>query len=77
MANKMVVTNSGLDEKSFLIWGLKSAKEIQNWDNRIEILGETLFFRNLKRNLNFGVKIGTWLSDILKMQYLVHLKLLK
>ncbi len=75
MANKMVIKNSGLDEKSFLKWGLKSAKEIQNWDNRIEVLGESLFFKNLEQDLKLETRIGTLMSDLFKMQFMVHLKL--
>lgn len=77
MANKMVIKNSGLDEKSFLKWGLKSAAEIQSWDSRIEVLAEDLFFKNVGRDMDFRTKFGTWLSDLLKMQYLVHLRILK
>jgi O-methyltransferase involved in polyketide biosynthesis len=75
MANKMVIKNSGMDEKSYLKWGLKSAREIQNWDRRIQLLGEYLYFKNLPEDLKLKTKIGTLMSDWLKMQYLIHLKL--
>jgi O-methyltransferase involved in polyketide biosynthesis len=77
MANRMVIKNSGLDENSYLKWGLKSAKEIQNWNSGFEVLGEYLFFRNLKKSIKFKTKLGTLMSDLFKMQYMIHLKLLK
>lgn len=74
MANKMVIKNSGMDLNSFLKWGLKNPYNVQLWDNRIQILKEQLFFRNMKRGLNIKNKVLALLSDLLKMQYLIHLK---
>jgi O-methyltransferase involved in polyketide biosynthesis len=75
MANKMVIRKSGMDEKSFLIWGIKRAKDIQLWDNRIDILGEDLFFKKIKKKLPFGTRIKLSFSDMFRMQYLIHLKI--
>jgi O-methyltransferase involved in polyketide biosynthesis len=38
MANQKVIKKSGLDEKSFLKWGLQNAKDLPAWDSRIKIL---------------------------------------
>ena len=73
IANKKVIESSGLDEKSFLIWGLKNKKEILAWDTRIKIIGTHYYFRSLRiglRNILTGI-----LSDILGIQYMLHLKL--
>lgn len=75
MANKMVIMKSGMDEKSFLIWGIKRAKDIQLWDSRIDILGEELFFKKIKKKLPFGIRIKLSFSDMFRMQYLIHLKI--
>ena len=75
MANKMVIKNSGMDEKSFFKWGLKSSKLIQQWDSRINILHEDSLFKNAKKGYDLKTKIGLLLSDLLKMQYMVHLKI--
>jgi O-methyltransferase involved in polyketide biosynthesis len=72
MANKMVIKNGGMDETSFLKWGLKNAKEIRLWDHRIEILEEYPLFKNMRKA--FKNKMGAWMSDTFKMQYMVHLK---
>jgi O-methyltransferase involved in polyketide biosynthesis len=74
MANKMVITNSGMDEKSFLKWGLKSSKDLLQWDDRIQTMNEFSLFENVKNGLPLKTRIGILLSDMLKMQYMVHLK---
>jgi O-methyltransferase involved in polyketide biosynthesis len=74
MANKLVIKNSGLDERSFLKWGLRNTKEIQRWDNRIRILAEYAYFRNMKKGLTLRNRIGGFISDALKIQWLIHLK---
>ena len=75
MANKMVIKNSGMDEKSFLKWGLKSANELLQWDARMEITEEFSCFENVRIGLPYKIRIEILLSDILKMQYTVHLKI--
>lgn len=73
IANKKVIESSGLDESSYLIWGLKNKKDILAWDSRIELLGTYYFFRNLRigfRNFILGL-----LSDLLGIQYMLHFKL--
>jgi O-methyltransferase involved in polyketide biosynthesis len=38
MANRMVIKRSGMDEQSFLKWGLKDARHIEQWDNRLKVV---------------------------------------
>ncbi len=75
MANIMVIKKSGMDEKSYLIWGIKNAKDIQSWNSRIDILGEELFFKNIKKGLKAGTRMKLTFSDMLRIQYLIHLKI--
>lgn len=75
MANKMVIKNAGFDERSYLKWGLKKADDLQKWDNRIEILKEQPLFRKIRTKQNFQLKAKLLMSDLFKMQYLVHLKI--
>ena len=75
MANKMVIKGSGMDEKSFLKWGLKRAEEIRQWDSRVKIMDEVSIFSSMKKSLNFKNRMGILISDMLKMQYMVHLKI--
>lgn len=72
MANKMVVKKSGLDENSFLKWGLKSARSIGGWDRRIRVLEEYPMFKETRNR--FKNKMTALISDVFKMQYMVHLQ---
>lgn len=72
-ANKMVIKNSGLDEKSYLIWGIKNPREILDWDERYELL-ET--FWNFKGNdVPKALRFAGRISDAMKLQYILHLRL--
>lgn len=77
MANKMVIKASGMDEKSFLKWGIKDAKLLESWDSRIIVLDQYSMFYKIKNSFPFKEKIIAWISDILKMQYIIHLQFLK
>ncbi|MFN2299558.1 MAG: class I SAM-dependent methyltransferase [Anaerolineales bacterium] len=70
-ANRMVIRQAGLDERSFLVWGLDKPEDILSWDDRF-ILRETIFFFG-DRRLNFRTRLMGLLSDALKMQYMIHL----
>ncbi len=74
VANKVVIKNSGMDESSSLKWGLKDAKKIESWDDRIEILDICPMFKDLRKKLRFRNRLGPFISDVLKIQYMVHLK---
>jgi O-methyltransferase involved in polyketide biosynthesis len=73
LANKKVVESSGLDEKSYLIWGLEKKEDILSWDTRIRIIDTYYYYRTLRigiRNILMGM-----LSDFLGIQYMIHLGL--
>jgi O-methyltransferase involved in polyketide biosynthesis len=74
MANKMVIKASGMDQKSFLQWGLPGAKTIELWDRRINILTESPMFGTLRKHFLFKDRMVAWLSDALKIQYMVHVR---
>ena len=73
IANKKVVESSGLDEKSYLVWGLKNKKEILAWDPGVSIIGTYYYFRTLRIGLRNAL-VGL-LSDFLGIQYMLHLRL--
>jgi len=74
MANRMVIKNSGMDERSFLTWGIKRSEDLGSWDNRIEILREMPFFKNIRKRLPYKTRIQLFFSDMFRMQYMIHLK---
>lgn len=76
MANKMVIKASGMDEKSFLKWGIKSAKTIEAWDPRLQLCEEFPLFLSIKKKFQFKNKIMALISDLLKMEYIVRLNFL-
>jgi O-methyltransferase involved in polyketide biosynthesis len=48
MANRMVIKRSGMDERSFLKWGLKDAAQIEKWDKRMKVLDAYPYFCGVK-----------------------------
>lgn len=77
VANRMVITSSGLDENSFLKWGLQDTKTILSWDKRLRILHIYYFFRQKGQHLTMKNKMLGLFSDFMKIQYMVHLELTK
>jgi len=75
LANKMVMKKGGMDEKSFLKWGINNAKEIEAWDKQIHVISEEPFFKNFRKRENLKLKVQLFFSDITKMQYMIHLKI--
>jgi O-methyltransferase involved in polyketide biosynthesis len=72
-ANKLVIKNAGMDGRSFLKWGLLDAGHLETWDSRIKLLGQHLYFKEVRIRKTSANKFMGFISDCLKMQYLVHL----
>lgn len=73
VCNKQVVGSSGLGEKSYLIWGLKRTKDLEQWDDRIKIVDECHYYGSEATGLPDRV-VGM-LANALRIQYMVHLRL--
>lgn len=73
IANRKVIQKSGLDERSFLKWGLPSARMLTTWDERIRLLHTYYYFGARARSLPLRLRLLGWLSDRLQVQYMVHL----
>jgi O-methyltransferase involved in polyketide biosynthesis len=74
ISNKKVIQSSGLDQKSYLKWGIKSASEITKWNDRIRVKKEYPMFKKLTKGLKYKTKIMAMISDHYKIMYMVHLK---
>jgi len=76
MANKMVVKRGGMGDDSFLKWGLKRAKYLELWDQRIKVLDEYPYFQGLwnKWDLKLSTRMKLLFFDLFKISYLIHLK---
>ena len=44
-SNKKAIESSGLDQKSYLVWGLKKTDDILSWDPRVEIIDTYYYYR--------------------------------
>ncbi|HUI89945.1 MAG TPA: class I SAM-dependent methyltransferase [Anaerolineales bacterium] len=75
IANKRVITSSGLDERSYLKWGLKDTHDILLWDNRFEILKIYYYFKH--KELALKIRMIGSISDWMKIQYIIHLRIKK
>ncbi len=74
VANKMVIRRSGLDEKSFLVWGLESTDVFAAWDKRLRLLGTYFYYGKRAKSLPLNVRLIGLFSDAMKIQYMVHLE---
>jgi O-methyltransferase involved in polyketide biosynthesis len=72
-ANKIVIQASGLDERSFLKWGVKSVSDIRHWDPRIKLIKKYPYFKGMKRHLEPKYRFAAMMSDFLMIQYLIHI----
>jgi O-methyltransferase involved in polyketide biosynthesis len=77
MANKMVLKKGGMDEKSILKWGIKNSKEIELWDDRIEVISEIPFFKTIRTGKRLKTRILLSFSDITRIQLMIHVKIKK
>jgi O-methyltransferase involved in polyketide biosynthesis len=73
VANKMVIRAGGLDEKSYLKWGLADPKTILKWDERIQLLNTGFYFGSRAKSLKINVRFLGLVSDLLRIQYMLHL----
>ena len=76
-ANEKVIASSGLDQRSYLKWGLDTASEISKWNNNIEVIKEYPMFRKMSKGLKLKNKIVAIISDHYKIMYMVHLRIIK
>ncbi len=75
IANKRVIDSSGLGEKSYLTWGLKNTGDILSWDSRFEIVKIYYYFKC--KDLSLKIRMIGLISDWLKVQYMIHLRIRK
>jgi O-methyltransferase involved in polyketide biosynthesis len=76
-ANKVVIQAGGMDQNSFLKWGIERARELEAWDSRIHVVKEFPMFKGIKRHLDPKAMFGTFMSDRLRIMSMVHLRFTK
>ena len=75
IANKKVIEAGGMDQGAKLTWALRRASDLESWDSRIAVLEEYPIFRNFQDGLSIREKVGTTISDALRIMSMVHLRL--
>lgn len=75
VANQRVIQSAGLDEKSFLKWGLTSPALLSRWDRRLQVLSTYFYFWQNAIPLPLRSRLLGYISDFYRIQYLVHLRL--
>jgi O-methyltransferase involved in polyketide biosynthesis len=76
VANRMAIQKSGLDEKSYLQWGLASPKLLLAWDSLFRILHNYYYFIWTKGHIvPLRIRLIGMIFDIFKIQYLLHLRI--
>lgn len=73
IANKRVIESSGLDERSYLNWGIKSPREILGWDARFKLLETFYYFKG--KDVPKALRFAGAISELMRVQYMLHLRL--
>jgi O-methyltransferase involved in polyketide biosynthesis len=73
LANRAVIKSSGLDEKSYLKWGLKHADDLLAWDERFKLINSYHYFAC--KDISLPLRLMGSLSDLLMAQYMLHIRL--
>jgi O-methyltransferase involved in polyketide biosynthesis len=75
VANKLVIQRGGLDEKSYLTWGIDHAEVLEQWDTRFKVIETLYYFKGNRKLLPFNVWLIGMFSDSRRIQYMVRLRL--
>jgi hypothetical protein len=75
VANKNVIRGGGMHETAMLKWGIKKARSMEGWDNRIHVVKEFPLFSGIKKGFPLKMKYGLWMSDFLRIMSMVHLRI--
>jgi O-methyltransferase involved in polyketide biosynthesis len=75
VSNRAVIKSAGLDERSNLVWGLDRVEELLAWDGRFKLIDTYFYYRCKKLRLPLSQKLMGAFSDLIKIQYMLHLQL--
>jgi O-methyltransferase involved in polyketide biosynthesis len=75
VANKKVIKDGGMSESAVLKWGIRSPREITKWHDKIGFVNQIPMFKGFKKGYSLRTRYGLWLSDILNIMSMVHLKI--
>lgn len=75
MAKKHVLKKGGMNTSFGSGWGLKSAKDIDNWDKRIKSLEARPLYKGTMKNIPFLHKFFLTITDAMKMGVMIHIRI--
>lgn len=73
-ANKKVIESSGLDERSYLKWGLDNSSVLAGWNVNVEQVKEYPMFKRMTKGLSLKNKLMARVADRYKIMYMVEIK---
>jgi O-methyltransferase involved in polyketide biosynthesis len=75
MANRKVIQNVGLDEQSFLKWGIENASDIRKWNSHIEVIEDYPVYSGMKKGLCLLDRYMAFIADRHRIMFMVHLRM--
>ena len=75
VAKKQVLKKGGMGMSMDGGWGLKSAKELEKWDNRIKVIGSIPMHKGVKKGIPLKTKIILTMPDLLGVCSMVHMRI--
>lgn len=74
-ANELVIKRGGLDEKSYLVWSLEKAEDLEKWDPRYTVLETLYYYRGNRKILPLNIWLIGLFADSKNIQYMIHMRL--
>ena len=76
VANKKVIRDGGMDATAMLQWGIGSPGDIERWDPHIRVSDAYPLFKGMKKGFSAKAKYALWMSDVLRIMSMLHVKIL-
>ncbi|PIE54232.1 MAG: polyketide biosynthesis methyltransferase [Dethiosulfovibrio peptidovorans] len=74
-AKKAVLKKGGMGMSLEGGWGLRCAKSLEEWDERIKVIDAFPMSRNMKKGIPIGLKIISTITDMLGICSMVHIRI--
>ncbi|MCE1174800.1 MAG: class I SAM-dependent methyltransferase [Propionibacteriales bacterium] len=74
VSNKKVIDAGGLDERSYLRWGVADISDLLAWDDRFELVDTLYYFGDRAESLPPELRAMGQAADSKQVQYVVHLR---
>ncbi|PIE02832.1 MAG: polyketide biosynthesis methyltransferase [Acidobacteria bacterium] len=74
-AKKAVLKKGGMGMSLEGGWGLKSAKSLEQWDERIKVIDVIPFSKDMKKGIPLSLRMISIITDMLGISSMVHLRI--